>query len=192
MTNKEVFAIWEKTKPCWIALGLRYENPRKAVRYFCTPQKARIFASLGVDGIHYCTIPHFGNTVFVVNPSASEGRYVMPVAESAAMFFSLIRTLHGTQLIDQMVSWDKETFRDAWENLRSESDPAREQEWQSMCAAFPVPDMEDPYGYVHALCAAFDPADVPYTEEYYETLGLTPRKSKEYDFVSTMVIYREK
>lgn len=192
MTNKEIFAIWEETKPCWVALGLRYENSRKAVRYFCTPQKTRIFASLGVDGIHYCTIPHFGNTVFVVNPSASEGRYVMPVAENAAMFFSLIRTLHGTQLIDQMVSWDKETFRDAWENLRSESDPAREQEWQSMCAAFSVPDMADPYGYVHALCAAFDPADVPYTEEYYETLGLTPRKNKEYDFVSTMVIYREK
>ena len=192
MTNKEIFAIWEKTKPCWVALGLRYENPRKAVRYFCTPQKARIFASLGVDGIHYCTIPHFGNTVFVVNPSASEGRYVMPAAENAAMFFSLICTLRGTQLIDQMVSWDKETFRDAWENLISESDPAREQEWQSMCAAFPVPDMEDPYGYVHALCAAFDPADVPYTEEYYETLGLTPHKNKEYDFVSTMVIYREK
>ena len=192
MTNKEIFAIWEKTKPCWVALGLRYENPRKAVRYFCTPQKARVFASLGVDGIHYCTIPHFGNTVFVVNPSASEGRYVMPAAENAAMFFSLICTLRGTQLIDQMVSWDKETFRDAWENLISESDPAREQEWQSMCAAFPVPDMEDPYGYVHALCAAFDPADVPYTEEYYETLGLTPHKNKEYDFVSTMVIYREK
>lgn len=192
MTNKEIFAIWEKIKPCWTALGLRYENPRKAVRYFCTPQKARIFASLGVDGIHYCTISAFGDTVFVVNPSASEGRYVMPVAENAAMFFSLIHTLHGTQLIDQMVSWDKEMFRDAWENLRLESDPVREQEWQSMCAAFPVPDMEDPYGYVHALCAAFDPADVPYTEEYYETLGLTPRKSKEYDFISTMVIYREK
>ena len=192
MTDKEIYAIWEETKPCWVALGLRYENSRKAVRYFCTPQKARIFASLGVDGIHYCTIPHFGNTVFVVNPSASEGRYVMPAAENAAMFFSLIRTLHGTQLIDQMVSWDKETFRDAWENLISESDPAREQEWQSMCAAFPVPDMEDPYGYVHALCAAFNPADVPYTEEYYEILGLTPRKSKDYDFVSTMVIYREK
>lgn len=192
MTNKEIFTIWEELKSCWTALGLRYENPRKAVRYFCTPQKARIFASLGADGIHFCTIPAFGDTVFVVNPSALEGQYVMPVAENAARFFSLIRTLHGTQLIDQLVFWEKEMFRSAWENQKAESDPAREQEWQSMCAAFPVADMDDPYGYVHALCTSFNPADVPYTEEYYETLGLTPHKNKECDFVSTMVIYREK
>ena len=31
--------------------------------YYCTPQNAEILASSGVDGIHYCTVPQFGEMI---------------------------------------------------------------------------------------------------------------------------------
>ena len=34
--------------------------------YYCTPKKAQIIASSGIDGIHYCTIPQFGEIIFAV------------------------------------------------------------------------------------------------------------------------------
>lgn len=36
--------------------------------YYCTPKKAQIIASSGVDGIHFCTIPQFGEIIFAVSP----------------------------------------------------------------------------------------------------------------------------
>ena len=36
--------------------------------YYCTPKGEVIIGSAGVDGIHYCTIPEFGEIIFAVNP----------------------------------------------------------------------------------------------------------------------------
>lgn len=184
--------LLDKHKPCWSTLGFRYENPKKAIRYFCTPKGAWIFGSLGVDGIHYCTVPGFGDTVFVVNPSAPDDRYVMPVAENIAMFFSLIHTLHGTQMIDSMIFWSRDQFDTARTEMMAEEDPQREQEWQCLCSLCPLTDVEDPYGYVHAQCEHFDPEKIPYTRSYYENLGMTSHCGKADDFVSTMIICRKK
>ncbi len=44
---------------------MRVEEPFEA--YFCTPKGARIFARSGADGIHFCFVRGFGETVL---PSA--------------------------------------------------------------------------------------------------------------------------
>ena len=36
--------------------------------YFCTPKGASIFGWAGVDGIHFCFVRGFGETVFAVSP----------------------------------------------------------------------------------------------------------------------------
>ena len=41
--------------------------------YFCTPVRADVFASPGVDGIHYCIIEGFGEIVFAISPMNCPG-----------------------------------------------------------------------------------------------------------------------
>lgn len=48
------------------AIGL--EQSDTDVTYYCTPRDAAIIGWAGVDGIHYCTIPEFGEMIFAVSP----------------------------------------------------------------------------------------------------------------------------
>ena len=48
------------------------ERRKDCVPYFCTPRGASVFGWAGVDGIHYCFIRGFGDTVFAVSPVFSE------------------------------------------------------------------------------------------------------------------------
>lgn len=187
-SNRELLERLQAAAPCWSALGFTYEDPHRAVRYFCTPDGAEIFGSLGVDGIHYCTIPAFGEYVFVVNPMPADDRHVLPVADSIAHFFSLVAALHGTQLIDQLVGWDRDTFDAAFRRLLDEEDEVRAEELAALFALIPCTPVTDPYGEIRTRCNAFNPACITYTPEYYETLGLTPpqKKEKTWDFVSTV------
>ena len=51
------------------------------VAYYCTPKDAHIIGWAGVDGIHYCTIPEFGEMIFVVSPM-NFGDCVHPIARN--------------------------------------------------------------------------------------------------------------
>lgn len=191
MTNKEILEILKGYRPQWCDLGWFHEGNETAVRYFCTPKEGQIFASMGVDGIHFCTIPNLGEYVFVVNPMALDNHYVLPVAKDMAEFVSLVITLHGTQLIDQMVTWDKETFEAARADLLVKQETERLRQRQELMELFPVREIDDPYGYVHALCDRFNPKAIVYTEEYYATIGLTSHEASGDDFVSIMTIRRK-
>jgi DNA-binding NtrC family response regulator len=57
--------------------------------YYCTPRNAKIIASSDVDGIHYCTIPQFGEIIFAVSPM-NFGDCVHPIALN---FEDLLRLL---------------------------------------------------------------------------------------------------
>lgn len=48
--------------------------------YYCTPKDAKIIGWAGVDGIHYCTIPNFGEMIFAVSPM-NAADCVHPIAE---------------------------------------------------------------------------------------------------------------
>ena len=187
-SNQSLLQTLRSTAPCWSALGFTYEDPHRAVRYFCTPQNAEIFGSLGVDGIHYCTVPDLGEYVFMVIPMPADDRYVLPVADNMAHFFSLVAAMHGTQLMDQLVGWDRNMFDDALRCLLEEEDSHRAEELNAMLALIPCTPAEDPYGEIRTRIDRFNPACIIYSAEYYETLGITPpeKKEKSWDFVSTV------
>ena len=46
--------------------------------YFCTPVGAEVIG-WECEGIHYCFIEGFGETVFAVNPETAEEHYVRPL-----------------------------------------------------------------------------------------------------------------
>ena len=81
------FERFQKIKIDFACLGIQqlahYEN------YYCTPKDAVILGSAGVDGIHYCTIPEFGEVIFAVNPM-DFGDCVHPIAKN---FEDLLRLL---------------------------------------------------------------------------------------------------
>ncbi|MBQ4575511.1 MAG: hypothetical protein IJA85_10025 [Clostridia bacterium] len=186
-SNKEIIKLLDKHKPAWYSLGFRYENPPSAVRYFCTPMRALIFASLGVDGIHYCIIPSLGDFVFVVNPMPADDRHVIPVAANLAEFLSLVHTLEGTQLLDQMILWDEAQFNEQWSAHREAKDDARTAELDELASLFEVTQLADPYNYVRSIADSFDGSRIEYSHEYYDTLGLVPVKHRANDFVSVIV-----
>ena len=72
-------------------LGLIMDGPFEA--YFCTPKGARIFARSGVDGIHFCFVRGFGETVFAVSPMNGRENCVHPVAKSFRDFLRLLLAL---------------------------------------------------------------------------------------------------
>lgn len=188
-SNGDILKRLKKEKRSYEALGLQYEDPKKAVRYFCTPEGAWIFGSLGVDGIHYCTIPSLGDAVYVVNPMPADDRYVLPVAKNLAAFCGLVCAMGGCHLLDQMTGWDRARFDEALAEMQASDSPEREKEAAALREISGCQIPSDPWGAVHALCDGFDPAVVPRAAEYYETLGLVPHEKKEktYDFVSVIV-----
>lgn len=189
MENKEVRRRYTEEKRSFFRLALTYEAPDKAVRYFCTPKKAEIFASLGVGGIHFCTIPSFGELVFAVVPEAADGRYVFPVANDMAEFFSLVASLSGAGLIDQIPSMTKEAFERQLgeENARLQSSVTAELD--EFVKLFDVKPLEgSPYDSVMRLYASFDYSKIPFTDEYYDATGIKPHKRSCNDFFSPCVI----
>lgn len=187
-TSDAILKRMKKDKKSLPWLDFQYEDPKKAVRYFCTPKGAVVFGSLGVDGVHYCLIPSLGERVFVVNPSPADDRYVLPVAADLAEFCGLVCAMGGCNLLDQMTGWDRETFEKNWAEMPSEEKAQREVEISYLAEISGCEPVADPWGTVHGQCDGFDPTTVPYTAEYYDTLGLTPHESKgEYDFVSVIV-----
>lgn len=85
-------------------LGLIMDGPFEA--YFCTPKGARIFARSGVDGIHFCFVRGFGETVFAVSPMNGRENCVHPVAKSFRDFLRLLLALHDAAAIEQAWQWN--------------------------------------------------------------------------------------
>lgn len=149
-------------------MALEYEDPSKAVHYFCTPVGAEIFASIGVDGVHYCTVPKLGETVFAVTPESSDP-YVFPVANNFTEFLRLVATLRGTNLIDQAHLFTKDRF----ETLMQEQATANADEVKKLCETFDIEPLEcSPYDLLMELYNNFDYSKIKFSREYYETLGL--------------------
>ncbi len=165
--------IWNEKKMSFFSLGLSYVGKKSAVPYFCTPKGAEIFASMGVDGIHYCTIPKFGETVFVVTPMPLGDRYVFPAANSKNQFLQLTAALCGAQLIDQIPLFAKDRFESILRDHLTENSADRAEELEKLKKEFDLTPLEaDPYELVMGLYNSFDYDKIEFTSEYYETLGL--------------------
>lgn len=170
---KETWAMYNKDRHNYFLIGLRYEDPRTAEEYFCTPKGAKIFASLGVDGIHFCTVPGHGESIFVVVPEAGDDCYVFPVAKDICEFFQLVAALHGTALLDQMHLFGKDWLDSELEDLIANEEPECRAELAKFKERFDISPLQtSAYDLVMKRYNEFDPDSIKYTSLYYDTLGI--------------------
>ena len=145
------------------AIGL--EQSDTAVTYYCTPQDAKIIGWAGVDGIHYCTIPKFGDVIFAVSPM-NLGDCVHPIARTFEDLLRLLLTCGDMAVLEQCYAWNREQF-DAF-LLDCPVTEKQKKILDRVKKKFALEPMEDAFGYVKRLQSEFDLSQIPYTEDYYD------------------------
>ena len=99
---------FQKMKIDFACFGIQqlehYEN------YYCTPKDAVIIGSAGVDGIHYCTIPEFGEMIFAVSPM-NFGDCVHPIARNFEDLLRLLLSCVDMAALEQCYAWDEEEYK---------------------------------------------------------------------------------
>lgn len=164
---------WEKYKNLkidgqWIGLESGEGTP-----YFCTPAGAKI---IGWDnGIHYCFIEGFDDLVFCVNPETCCGRYVYPIARNFYDFLGLILAAGNTNPLQQIISWDKKAFEAFVRRPEEQENKARPEVKRALDTIrkeLGIAPIETPFEYVKALQSGFPYGKIPFTDEYYDALGL--------------------
>ena len=136
--------------------------------YFCTPVGADVFASPGVDGIHYCMIEGFGELVFAISPMNCPGEYVHPVARSFDDFLRLLFVCDGDAAIEQCWQWSQEQF----DKFMGEQEvlPETKEAAMRLMELTGLEPAELPYKYIHDLQKSFNYKSIPFSEEYYDTV----------------------
>ena len=163
---------FQKMKIDFACLGIQqlehYEN------YYCTPNDAVIIGSAGVDGIHYCTIPEFGEMIFAVSPM-NFGDCVHPIAKNFEDLLRMLLSCADMAVLEPCYAWDEEEYK-AW----LIDCPATKEQAQALAAIqaeFDLEPMEDAFAYVKQLQAEFDLSKIPYTEDFYD-IDMNPAASK--------------
>ncbi|MCH5197559.1 MAG: hypothetical protein J1E34_01520 [Oscillospiraceae bacterium] len=174
-----IFQRFKKLNIDHSAIGLGQLN--SFTPYFCTPKGAKVIGWAGVDGIHYCFIKDFGETVFAVNPSNYSGNNVHPIARSFEDMLSLLLACGSLDAVEQAHMWDETAFEIyIKENLPSEEQAAaiamiREQ--------LGIEPMEHPYAYIKALQNGFDYSKLKFSSDYYELLEPVEEQPPEWKVV---------
>lgn len=133
--------------------------------YYCTPKKAQIIASSGVDGIHFCTIPQFGEIIFSVSPM-NFGDCVHPIARCFEDLLRLLLHCGDVAALEQCYAWDEEQYKAFLIDYpATEKQQAVLDEIKSKCVLEPI---SNSFAYVKELQAEFDLSQIPYTEDYYD------------------------
>ncbi len=170
------YSEFQKTNIDLSVLG--FEPEQEDTGYYCTPKNADIIGRAGVDGIHYCTIPMFGDLIFTVSPM-NFGDCVHPIARN---FEDLLRLLlNGVDMaaLEQCYAWDRAQY----EAFLIDCPVTSEQEavLNELREKLKLEPMSDAYSYVKALQAEFDYSELQYKEEYYETVAEdTPEQPEEW------------
>ena len=170
ITEGESMKLYEEYKKLNIAgslIGL--ESGDEEGGYFCTPMGMKVIG-WETGGIHYGTVPEYGDMIFAVNPMSCVDDYVYPVAENFVDFMRLILACESTTAIEQIVWWDKAQFEDFLGNeeynVRTPERTAVLRRIQSELALSP---MENPFEYVKKLQKEFDGSRLRFAEEEEET-----------------------
>ena len=152
----------------WIGLEAGTQTP-----CFCTPIGAEI---IGWDnGIHYCFIKGFGDMVFCVNPEPCCDYNAYPIARNFCDFLGLILATGNTNTLQQIIWWDKKRFED-FVNSTEEQEYRVRPEVQGVLSTIrkgiDITPIDTPFEYVKDLQSNFPYEQIPFTNEYYDTLGI--------------------
>ncbi len=152
----------------WIGLEPGAETP-----YFCTPVGAEI---IGWDnGIHYCFVKGFGDMVFCVNPETCCDYHVYPIACNFRDFLGLILATGNTNILQQIIWWDKKMFDDFVNDPGEQENKARPEVKDVMNTIqkeLDVVSIDTPFEYIKDLQSSFPYDQISFTNAYYDTLGM--------------------
>ena len=136
--------------------------------YFCTPEGAQIIGCAGVDGIHYCTIPELGETVFAVSPMECAPDYVHPIARTFGELLGLLLACGDMAAIEQAWMWDKAQF---WAFVKDNPPTSEQEQCLDKLRALGIAPADQPWEYMFTLRSEFDYSGIRYTDEYYDLTG---------------------
>lgn len=143
--------------------------------YFCTPLGAIIFASLGVDGIHFCILPSEGDKslenspVYVISPCMSE-HYIEPVAKNFTDFLNLVMITKDAGAMECISYMTKEAFINYLKDIPEEREEVIKA-IGSIKENFTSKDIPDVYDYVKSIQQDVRLRKVKFSQEYYEVTG---------------------
>lgn len=134
--------------------------------YFCTPKGASIFGWAGVDGIHFCFVRGFGETVFAVSPMNGGKDCVHVIARDFSDFLRLLLATGDSAALEQAWQWDEAQF----DAFLAENPPTDEQKavLSQITTVFFLTPMERPWQYLRKLQAEFDLSKLKFTEDFYD------------------------
>lgn len=153
------------------AIGLEWNG--NDTKYFCTPVGAEIIGWIGVDGIHFCFISSISSDmVFSVNPMPCGKHYVEPIASNFQDFLSLVLFCRSASPLEQ-ISWiSREEFSELLKSDEGNSNLEQEVALNILYTEFGIEAQSNAYQYVKNLQAKFDYSIIPFSEEYYEIIGI--------------------
>ena len=143
------------------ALGVM--RPAHFEPYFCTPKGARVFGRSGVDGIHFCFVRGFGETVFAVSPMNGRENCVHPVAKSFRDFLRLLLALHDAAAIEQAWQWNAAQLEDF--EQKHPSSEAQRAVLNRIARTFGLRPMAEPWKYIHTVQAGFDYGKLRFSQD---------------------------
>ena len=134
--------------------------------YFCTPKGASIFGWAGVDGIHFCFVRGFGETVFAVSPMNGGKDCVHVIARDFSDFLRLLLATGDSAALEQAWQWDEAQF----DAFLAENPPTDEQKavLSQISTVFSLTPMARPWQYLRELQASFDLSKLKFTEDFYD------------------------
>lgn len=145
---------------------LGFQQDGDFVLYYCTPKNAKILAAAGVDGIHYCTIPDFGELIFAVSPM-NFGDCVHPIARSFEDLLRLLLSCTDMAALEQCHAWSEEQYK----AFLIDCPATKEQQkiLDAIGSELRLTPIENVFSYVKELQAEFDYSAIPYTADYYDS-----------------------
>ncbi len=155
------------------ALGFSRCDPEPG--YFCDPIGARVIGAVGVDGIHFCTVPGAGEYVFAVLPmdgTPGEGGYVRAVARSFSDFLGLLLSCRDTEAICRACALDRDQFLSYVSGIEQTGEVSAALD---AVRALGVEPVADAYGYLRAVREEIDCEKLEYGEEYRELVSVAVR-----------------
>lgn len=145
------------------AIGL--EQREAGTPWFCTPRGAEIIGWAGVDGIHYCRIPEFGEMIFAVSPM-NIGEYVHPVARNFRELLCMLLVCGDMAALEQCYAWEVEQYKAFLTDYPATA--AQRAVLDALRDAFGLEPAADVFNRVKELQKDFDLSAIPYTEDYYD------------------------
>lgn len=119
-----------------------------------------------MDGIHFCFVRGWGETVFAVSPMNGAGEYVHPIARNFDDLLRLLLSCGDSAALEQAWQWDEAQFN----AFLRENPPTSEQRdaMNAIAARTGLSPMASPWQYLHELQSGFDYGKLKFTEDFYD------------------------